>query len=907
MKYLLLTKIFTLFLAFQGTLLFAATPVSPCDASTIERKVSTCAPDVTLNITSIGTVYNWITNVPFQSSIVSSIFDTSVPVARILNSSSTSHVSFYGQSKPYIFGGTSKRVLVNITNWTNSSSVGISQLLTSQSIAIAGYADNAFYGYTQPSTTQAGCFSVDSSIPLAPVLGCPITSISYKPNFVISYVEPSEYQALNNPVSGTLGKLSLIRSTPTFLQGFGIAVNDRFYRALQGQNLRDGVLPASCSVGDMTGACQPSIKQAQLSSLFSKEGKVKAVSDLISGDTTPLTLNQAELTHATKAAQNMLLLNYPCGLPANKTKSNAALNPLGATNGSTKLQIAETYKTNNEVGIAISTGSGYQIGMQPLGSNALFIKLDAISPNFDINGQAAYPNRTQTANGLNPLATMTYSVRMVKEDAGVKAVADAFWLALQSSAWSDIAGLAYIDGAEDNPTSPKQSKVQRLQNTNCSPLIVSKNTGVRWPSSFPSSTAPPVPPSIPPSYNYTIAGTLSGLDAGQTLTILNIDNESITLSSDGAFIFSKPRLPGTIYSVSIKEHTSDRLCIVSQGSGTLVSNVTNVSVMCLPPVVSTLAGSGQQGSTNGTGTNASFFVPNSVAVDSSGILYVADTSNHLIRKINSSGVVTTFAGTGQIGSVNGTGTDAGFNTPNSVAVDSSGNLYVADTSNHLIRKINSSGVVTTFAGTGQIGSVNGTGTKASFQYPNGIAVDSLGNVFVADTGNNLIRKINPSGVVTTFAGTGQIGNSNTSTDTSFNSPSGIAVDTLGNVFVADTLNHQIRKINSSGVVTTFAGNGQQGSANGTGIGASFNGPRAIAVDSSGNVYVADDLNNLIRKIKPSGLVTTLAGTGQLSSVNGTGTDASFNRPRGITVDKSGNLFVADSYNHLIRKITFLKP
>jgi hypothetical protein len=216
-------------------------------------------------------------------------------------------------------------------------------------------------------------------------------------------------------------------------------------------------------------------------------------------------------------------------------------------------------------------------------------------------------------------------------------------------------------------------------------------------------------------------------------------------------------------------------------------------------------------------------------------------------------------------------------------------------------------VVTTFAGTGQIGSVNGTGTKASFQYPNGIAVDSLGNVFVADTGNNLIRKINPSGVVTTFAGTGQIGNSNTSTDTSFNSPSGIAVDTLGNVFVADTLNHQIRKINSSGVVTTFAGNGQQGSANGTGIDASFNGPRAIAVDSSGNVYVADDLNNLIRKIKPSGLVTTLAGTGQLSSVNGTGTDASFNRPRGITVDKSGNLFVADSYNHLIRKITFLKP
>jgi hypothetical protein len=209
---------------------------------------------------------------------------------------------------------------------------------------------------------------------------------------------------------------------------------------------------------------------------------------LISGDTTPLTLNQAELTHATKAAQNMLLLNNSCGLPANKTKSNAALNPLSTSNGSAKLQITETYKTNDAIALAITSGGGYQIGLQPLSSNALFIKLDAISPNFDINGQATYQNRTQTANGLNPLATMTYSVRTVKEDAGVKAVADAFWLALQSSAWSDIKGLTYLDGATDSSTTPKQSNVRRLQNTNCSPLINYKNTGVINPPSLPTGS-----------------------------------------------------------------------------------------------------------------------------------------------------------------------------------------------------------------------------------------------------------------------------------------------------------------------------------------------------------------------------------------------------------------------------------
>lgn len=212
-----ISKLLTAFLALHGTLSFAASTAVKCDTSTMLSKVNTCAPEVTLNIASIEGVFDAITTAPIQSSIVSSIFDTSAPIAKILNTNSAQHVSFYGQSRADIFGGASKRILVNITNWPNSSSVGVAQLLTSKSTAIVGYTNNAFYGYTKPSATQAvieGCTTVDSTNPLAPVLSCPITSISYKPNFVISDVEPSEHQALNNPVSGTLGKLSLVQSTP---------------------------------------------------------------------------------------------------------------------------------------------------------------------------------------------------------------------------------------------------------------------------------------------------------------------------------------------------------------------------------------------------------------------------------------------------------------------------------------------------------------------------------------------------------------------------------------------------------------------------------------------------------------------------------------------------------------------
>ena len=319
-------------------------------------------------------------------------------------------------------------------------------------------------------------------------------------------------------------------------------------------------------------------------------------------------------------------------------------------------------------------------------------------------------------------------------------------------------------------------------------------------------------------------------------------------------------------------------------------------------IVSTLAGSGVLGNTNGTGTASSFNFPMGVTVDAAGNIYVADSENNLIRKITPTGIVSTLAGSGLSGKTNGTGIAASFYQPTSVAVDAAGNVYVADSENNLIRKITPVGIVSTLAGSGTAGSINGTGTAASFNFPQGVAVDATGNVYVAESGgNSLIRKITPAGIVSTLAG-GGYGNANgTGTAASFGGPSGVAVDVAGNVYVADQGNNLIRKISSAGVVSTLAGNGVQNKINGTGTAASFNFPYSVAVDAAGNVYVADQGNNLIRKISSVGVVSTLAGN-SAGVTNGTGIVASFYTPYGVAVDVTGNVYVADSGNNLIRKI-----
>ncbi len=327
-----------------------------------------------------------------------------------------------------------------------------------------------------------------------------------------------------------------------------------------------------------------------------------------------------------------------------------------------------------------------------------------------------------------------------------------------------------------------------------------------------------------------------------------------------------------------------------------------------PAIVSTLAGSGAGAFANGVGAGASFYSPIGVAVDSSGNVIVADQGNNRIRKVTPGGVVTTLAGSGSPAFADGTGAGASFNLPHGVAVDSSGNVIVADHYNHRIRKVTPGGVVTTLAGSSGGAFADGTGAGASFYFPLGVAVDSSGNVIVADQSNHRIRKVTPGGVVTTLAGDG-FGAPNagrwvdgTGAGASFNYPYGVAVDSSGNVIVADTANQRIRKVTPGGVVTTLAGSGSYAFADGTGAGAAFNYPSGVAVDSSGNVIVADAHNHRIRKVTPGGVVTTLAGSSGGAFADGTGAGASFYFPFGVAVDSSGNVIVADAGNHRIRLI-----
>lgn len=331
----------------------------------------------------------------------------------------------------------------------------------------------------------------------------------------------------------------------------------------------------------------------------------------------------------------------------------------------------------------------------------------------------------------------------------------------------------------------------------------------------------------------------------------------------------------------------------------------------------TLAGTaGLQGHVDGTRSSARFEGPLGVGVDFSGNIYVADNGGNNIRKVTSTGVVTTWVGsnTGASGTADGTGTAARFTNPQGISFDSSSNAYVSDTGNNTIRKITAAGVVTTLAGLpGKAGHANGTGSAASFAGSRGSVVDSDGNLFVADYGNSLIRRISPEGVVTTFAGapyTSLINDDNfgsadgTGTAARFRNPSGIARDSAGNFYVTDTENSTVRKITVTAVVTTLAGSpGQIGKTDGIGSAARFNKPFGIAVDAASNVYVADTGNQTIRKITPGGVVTTVGGlAGQSGSADGVGSAARFYGPAGLAINAAGYLYVGDAFTNFLLRV-----
>jgi len=271
--------------------------------------------------------------------------------------------------------------------------------------------------------------------------------------------------------------------------------------------------------------------------------------------------------------------------------------------------------------------------------------------------------------------------------------------------------------------------------------------------------------------------------------------------------------------------------------------------------------------------------------------------------------IETIAGTqGLIGNMNGNVSLATFNNPHGVEYDHQGNIFIADRYNHLIRKIDINGNVTTFAGSGSSGSSDGQGEAASFNEPWGLTVDSIGNVYVADTKNNKIRKITPTGYVTTLAGAGSFGikDSPNPLIATFGNPTGVAIDKNGNLYIGDHLTHLIRKIDTNGEVTTLAGNrsypNNYGLVDGIGQNARFNRPYGIEVDKEGNIFVADEWNHAIRKVTPSGIVSTIGGNGVIGSQNGNLSTSSYNYPWDVAIDSLGNVFVADGFNYVIRKI-----
>lgn len=346
------------------------------------------------------------------------------------------------------------------------------------------------------------------------------------------------------------------------------------------------------------------------------------------------------------------------------------------------------------------------------------------------------------------------------------------------------------------------------------------------------------------------------MDSAQNLYVADTLNNTVRKISPTGTVTTLAGLAGRTSSVDgtgTAARFQDPYAVAVDGLGNLfVADATDHSIRKISSagVVTTFAGTGGSfGSTDGTGTAARFKGPLGIAADSVGNVYVADTGNAIVRKITAAGVVTTLAGSaGQSGSTDGTGTAARFMSPYGITVDSSGAVYVVESS-AVVRKITAAGVVTTVAGTsGTNGFTDATGTAARFSVPFDIAVDGAGTLYVSDHGNHAVRKITAAGVVTTLAGSGSAGNTNaTGTAASFRFPSGIAADSAGNVYLADTDNQIIRKITATGETTTLAGSGSVGSADGVGTAATFYNPKDVAVDASGTLYVVDRNNHTIRK------------------------------------------------------------
>jgi len=433
--------------------------------------------------------------------------------------------------------------------------------------------------------------------------------------------------------------------------------------------------------------------------------------------------------------------------------------------------------------------------------------------------------------------------------------------------------------------------------------------GTLQPGNYPVTSGVPITMTLTATTEFVLEVRSSSVEVEARTSIQVVPPANYTL----AFYAGTPTGTGTWDGPGSQARFNGLLGVAIDPQGnTFVADSANHSIRKVSPagIVSTFAGiPGKPGSVDGPGYQAQFSLPTAIAADRTGFLYVSDGANNTIRKITPEGLVTTLAGSpGVPGTADGMGSKALFHYPQGLAVDAMGNVIVADYWNCTIRTITPGGVVQTLAGSPLLyGSVDGQGAAARFWNPMAVCVDTEGNVFVADYVNQAIRKVTPSGLVTTLAGSlntpgyadGPV------QDARFNGPSGIAVDGAGNLYVADKFNHVIRRIDSSGGVSTLAGSpGVQGSDDGPGSTAQFNQPNNIACSPDGGLLVADTGNNALRAIASDGRTSLVAGlAGTRGNRDGPGTLARFSGPLGVCLGPSGVAFVADSYNHTIRKIS----
>jgi len=420
------------------------------------------------------------------------------------------------------------------------------------------------------------------------------------------------------------------------------------------------------------------------------------------------------------------------------------------------------------------------------------------------------------------------------------------------------------------------------------------------------------------------------LDASRNLYIADTSNQRIRKVSPDGTITTVAGSGAGGFSGDGGSATSAKLdspeAVAPDAAGNLfIAETSRIRRVSPGRIITTVAGNGQFrfSGDEGRATNASMYFPEGIALDAAGNLYVADCLGNRIRKVSPGGTITTVAGNGLWGfsGDGGPAILASLNAPRSVAVDAAGNLYIADTSNHRVRKVRPDGVITTAVGDG-LGRFRGDGgpaTAASLFYPGGLAFDAAGNLYITDLWNYRVRKVAPDGIITTLAGNGVAGFSGdggpaTSASLVFWPTHftliGVAADTTGNVYFADYQNRRVRKVDSQGTISTVAGNGAAGFSGdgGPATSASVNIPRGVAVDAKGNLYIADRYNYRIRKVSPGGTITTVAGNGVASHSGdgGSALTASLYNPSGVAVDATGNLYISDN-GQRIREVLVAPP